>query len=68
MNKKYQIFYETIRNVIQESGLDIGVVYFIMKNIFCDIENSYYVQLNRELSEEKISEDKNEDKSKEKDG
>lgn len=58
MNKKYQIFYETIRNIIQESGLDVGVVYFIMKNIFCDIENSYYVQLNRELSEERISEDK----------
>ena len=37
MIKDYQIFKETITNLIQKSGLDIGVVYFIMKDIFSDL-------------------------------
>lgn len=52
MIKKYQLFREKINYVIQNSGLDIGVVYFILKDIFGEIEKLYYNQLNRELLEE----------------
>lgn len=52
MIKKYQIFKESINHVIRNSGLDIGAVYFILKDIFGEIEQLYYAQLNRECLEE----------------
>lgn len=52
MVKKYQIFKEKINYVIQNSDLDIGAVYFILKDIFGDIEKLYYAQLNKECMEE----------------
>ena len=52
MIKHYQIFKETINNVIQNSNLDIGAAYFILKDIFSEIEKAYYAQLNMEFIEE----------------
>lgn len=52
MIKHYQIFKETINNVIQNSNLDIGAAYFILKDIFSEIEKAYYAQLNTEFIEE----------------
>ena len=52
MIKHYQIFKETINNVIQNSNLDIGAAYFILKDIFSVIEKAYYAQLNMEFIEE----------------
>ena len=52
MNKKYQIFREALKQVIQNSGLDIGVAYFILKDVFSEIESLYYAQLNKECLEE----------------
>lgn len=52
MIKNYQIFKESINKIIQNSGLDIGVVYFILKDIFREIETLYYSHLNRELMDE----------------
>lgn len=52
MNKKYQVFRETLKQVIQNSGLDIGVAYFILKDVFSEIETLYYAQLNKECLEE----------------
>lgn len=52
MIKKYQIFKETINNVISNSKLDIGIVYFIFKDIFLNIEQLYYAQINKECLEE----------------
>lgn len=39
---KYDIFYKTVMNVIQNSGLDVGAVYFILKDILNEIEKLYY--------------------------
>lgn len=58
MVKDYQILKESINNIIQKSGLDVGVVYFILKDIFKDIEALYYSQINRELIEESKEENK----------
>lgn len=52
MIRNYQLFKEKINYVIQNSGLDIGAVYFIFKDIFYEIEKLYYAQLNRECLEE----------------
>lgn len=62
MVKQYQILRETIVHVIQNSGLDIGAAYFIVKDIFNDVERSYYAQLNQECLEEaeKINNEDNE--------
>lgn len=52
MIKNYQIFKESINKIIQNSGLDIGAVYFILKDTFREIETLYYARLNKELMEE----------------
>ena len=59
MVRKYQILKDTILQVIQNSGLDIGAAYFIMKDVFSSIEKTYYAQLNKECLEEaeKVSEE-----------
>lgn len=52
MIKNYQIFKESINKIIQNSGLDVGVVYFILKDVFREIETMYYSYLNSELMNE----------------
>ena len=52
MIKQYQILRESIVRVIQNSGLDIGAAYFIMKDIMNEVEKSYYAQLNKECLKE----------------
>ena len=52
MISKYETFKISIKNYIQTCGMDIGIVYFIMKDIFNEIESLYYAQINRELLEE----------------
>lgn len=52
MIRNYQIFKEAVNNLIQNSNLDIGAVYFIFKDIFSDIERTYYTQINKECLEE----------------
>lgn len=52
MIKNYQILKESINAVIQKSELDIGAIYFILKDIFKEVEVLYYSQINRELAEE----------------
>ena len=49
---KYQIFKETVNRAIQNSGLDIGAIYFIMKDVFNSVEKTYIAQINKECLEE----------------
>lgn len=56
MIKNYQIFKETINSAIQNSGLDIGAVYFILKDALSCTEKLYYSQINRECMEEQQNE------------
>lgn len=57
MIKNYQILKEQINYAIQNSGLDIGATYFILKDIFSDIEKMYYGQINKELLNESGKQD-----------
>ena len=58
MIKNYQMLKEQINYVIQNSGLDIGAAYFIMKDIMSNLERLYYAQINKELLDEKETKDK----------
>ena len=61
--KNYEVLKNNITMSIQESGLDIGAVYFIIKNIYSEIEKMYYVQINKELIEENKKEEGNASKA-----
>lgn len=52
MIKNYQILKEQINHAINNSGLDIGAAYFIMKDIINNLEHLYYAQVNKECLEE----------------
>ncbi len=52
MTKNYQILKEKINYSIKESSLDIGAIYFIMKDIINNIEHLYYAEINKEFLEE----------------
>ena len=52
MARDYQIFKESIRSYIKENTLDIGAKYFILKDIFRDIEAEYFSQINNEILSE----------------
>lgn len=51
MIKNYQILKEQINYSIENSGLDIGAAYFIMKDIMNNLEHLYYAQINKECLE-----------------
>jgi hypothetical protein len=65
MIKNYQILKESINNIIQNSNLDIGAVYFILKDIYKEIEMMYYTQINSEILSEKEQSDTNKKESSE---
>lgn len=52
MIKNYQILKEQINYAINNSGLDIGAAYFIMKDIINNLEHLYYAQINKECLED----------------
>lgn len=52
MIKNYQILKESINNLMVNSGLDIGAIFFILKDIYQEIEKIYFAQINKELMEE----------------
>lgn len=52
MIKNYQMLKEKINYLITESGLDIGAVYFIMKDVMSNLEHLYYAEINKEFLEE----------------
>lgn len=52
MTKHYQILKEKINRTLNESSLDIGAIYFIMKDIMNNIEHLYFAEINKEFIEE----------------
>ena len=68
MVKNYQILKEQINYAISNSGLDIGAAYFILKDIFSDIERMYFVQINKDFLEESKNKTESDENNKETDG
>ncbi len=52
MVKDYFIFRNVIKENIQQSGLDIGVALFILKDIVSDLEKTCGDQIQREIAQE----------------
>lgn len=48
-------FNKNLHELISNSELDIGTIYFIFKNTFREIETLYYAQLNKESTNEESS-------------
>ena len=61
MIKDYQLFKEKLTYDIQHSNLDIGAIYFILKNTFIEIEALYYAQINKEMLEAPSQEEEGEE-------
>lgn len=51
MNTKYEVLNQSLRRDIQNSGLEVGGVYYILKVLMNDVEKLYYAQLNNESME-----------------
>lgn len=49
MAKEYQILKQTFENVILNSPLDMGGIYYVLKDVYRDVENQYFDQINQEL-------------------
>lgn len=53
MLKDYAIFRQSLINLIRSSGeLDIGMKYFILKDVLSEIEKDYCLQANKEFAAE----------------
>ena len=61
MTKIYFLLREQITTIIRNSGLNIGAVYYILKDILRDIELQYISQVNKEFAEETSDDNKAED-------
>ena len=48
---KYKQFQSFIMQAISTSGLNVGEVYFILKDILREVEALYEAQINKELQE-----------------
>lgn len=57
MIKNYEMLYQQIKNMIINSELDIGAIYFILKNIFIEIEAMYYQQVKIEIQQQEQGEE-----------
>lgn len=51
MTSQYEALRQSVSQLIQNSCLDIGGVYFILKDIMGQLEKIYYAQLNKEALE-----------------
>lgn len=49
---KYETFKQTLLQYIQHCGLDVGIIYFVMKDIFKVVEDRYYSELHKEAIEQ----------------
>ena len=52
MIKDYQIFRDTVVDVINNSNLDIGAVKFVLRDVMHTVEESYTHSINEEIKKE----------------
>ena len=60
MLKDYQVLRETILNVMNNSPLDAGAIFYVFKDIMRDLESTYYAGINTELLKEQKEKDEQE--------
>ena len=52
MNKKYESFRNGVMYIIRSSGLEIGVIFYILKDLLREVEEIYSNTLRQEIEEE----------------
>ena len=52
MNKNYESFRNGVMYIIRSSGLDIGVIFYILKDLLREVEEIYSNTLRQEIEEE----------------
>lgn len=57
MTKDYRILRDTLEQVIQNSGLNIGAVYYITKDLLNDLEKLFIAKVNDECLAEAHNEE-----------
>lgn len=55
-NYQCEIFRKTLYKIVQDSGLPIAVVYYIVDGLKKELENTYYATLNAESSIDEVEE------------
>ncbi len=61
MTKNYFLFREQVMKIILNSNLNVGAVYYILKDILKEIEFQFIGQVNKELTEESVEINSSED-------
>ena len=64
INTLINVFKENVSNVINNSQLPVGVVYYVLKDLFSEVEKIYTKSLQKE-SEERLAEIEKLEKEKE---
>ena len=54
---KYQKFYASMQYLIENSDLEIGAMYFMLRDIVKDIEKSYYSVIAEEINKQNKKEE-----------
>ena len=62
---KYEKFRKALRQVIQSSELDVGVVYFILKDMLYEIEALYLGRIQQEAQSEAQAQSENKEEQSE---
>lgn len=52
MNKKYESFRNGVMYVMRTSGLELGAIFYILKDIMREVEEMYSNTLRQEVAEE----------------
>lgn len=52
MNKNYEAFRNNIAYIMRCSGLDIGVIFYILKDLLREVEEMYSNALRQEMEDE----------------
>lgn len=58
-NIEIQIFYNNLLDLINKSGLQVGTMYFIIKDVYHEVEKLFQQCINNEMQDEQIVEHKN---------
>ena len=57
MNRNYENFRNNIVYAMRNSGLDIGAMYYILKDVLNDVERTYSSSIQQEIEAERLAQE-----------
>ena len=58
MNYKIELFKQKMIELINQSELPVGTIYYIIKDLFKQLENTYFQQVEKQFKQLKQNEEK----------